>query len=120
VFALGDAAAVSGAPLAATAQVAFQAADYAAWNVWAAHNGRPLLPFKYQARTHSCQLLTHTLHLLTHSVRVRVCVYVQHLGDMMVLGPDAAAVALPLGGATLDGPLVRTHTTHMRTMQHGP
>lgn len=27
-------------------QVAFQQADYAAWNVWAAINGRPLLPFK--------------------------------------------------------------------------
>jgi NADH:ubiquinone reductase (non-electrogenic) len=76
VFALGDAAAVCGAALAPTAQVAFQAADYAAWNVWAAHAGRPLLPFKYQ-----------------------------HLGDMMALGPHAAAVALPLGGAVLDGAL---------------
>ncbi len=26
----------------------------------------------------------------------------------MALGPDAAAVALPVGGATLDGPLVRS------------
>jgi NADH:ubiquinone reductase (non-electrogenic) len=53
VFALGD---VSGAEpaappqqqaaLPATAQVAFQQADYAAWNVWAAINGRPLLPFR--------------------------------------------------------------------------
>jgi hypothetical protein len=34
--------------------------------------------------------------------------FVQHLGDMMALGPDAAAVALPVGGATLDGPLVRS------------
>lgn len=38
-------------------QVAFQQADYAAWNIWAAINNRPLLPFKYQ-----------------------------HLGDMMSLG----------------------------------
>lgn len=30
----------------ATAQVAFQQADYAAWNIWAAINGRPLLPFR--------------------------------------------------------------------------
>lgn len=30
----------------ATAQVAFQQADYAAWNVWSAINGRPLLPFR--------------------------------------------------------------------------
>jgi hypothetical protein len=27
-------------------QVAFQQADYAAWNVWAAMCGRPLLPFR--------------------------------------------------------------------------
>ncbi len=53
IFALGDGAAVAGGPLAATAQVAFQAADYAAWNVWAAHHGRPLLPFRYQARARS-------------------------------------------------------------------
>ena len=80
IFALGDGAAVAssgGAQLALTAQVAFQAADYAAWNLWAAAQGRPLLPFRYQ-----------------------------HLGEMMALGAaDAAAVALPLpGGATLAGP----------------
>ena len=40
-----------------TPQVAFQQADYVAWNVWAGINRRPLLPFKYQ-----------------------------HLGDMMSLG----------------------------------
>ena len=38
-------------------QVAFQQADYVAWNLWAAINNRPLLPFRYQ-----------------------------HLGDMMSLG----------------------------------
>lgn len=38
-------------------QVAFQQADYVAWNLWSAINNRPLLPFKYQ-----------------------------HLGDMMSLG----------------------------------
>ncbi|GLC41561.1 hypothetical protein PLESTB_000701900 [Pleodorina starrii] len=53
--------------LPATAQVAFQQADYAAWNIWAAINGRPLLPFRYQ-----------------------------HLGSMMSLGQANAAVALPV------------------------
>jgi NADH dehydrogenase FAD-containing subunit len=48
-------------------QVAFQQADYVAWNVWAAMAGRPLLPFRYQ-----------------------------HLGSMMSLGSSNAAVALPL------------------------
>ena len=38
-------------------QVAFQQADYAAWNIWAAIHNRALLPFRYQ-----------------------------HLGDMMSLG----------------------------------
>ena len=62
--------------LPATAQVAFQQSDYAAWNVWSSLSSRPLLPFKYQ-----------------------------HIGDMMVLGKTDAAVALPVGDATLDGPL---------------
>lgn len=56
VFALGDVSGTGGAKegggspggdLPATAQVAFQQADYAAWNLWAAINGRPLLPFRY-------------------------------------------------------------------------
>jgi len=76
VFALGDCAAVEGTPLPATAQVAFQAADYAAFNVWATHALRPRLPFRYQ-----------------------------HLGDMLALGgPQAASLALPGGLAALDGP----------------
>ena len=53
-----------------------QQADYAAWNVWSSLSSRPLLPFKYQ-----------------------------HIGDMMVLGKTDAAVALPVGDATLDGPI---------------
>ena len=57
-----------------TAQVAFQQADYAAWNVWAAVAERPLLPFKYQ-----------------------------HIGDMMTTGAADAAVALPVGDVTVDG-----------------
>jgi NADH dehydrogenase FAD-containing subunit len=47
--------------------VAFQQADYVAWNLWASINRRPLLPFKYQ-----------------------------HLGDMMSLGRVRGAVTLPL------------------------
>lgn len=93
VFALGDVASATGDAAAAaaaaedynaappargafpsTAQVAFQQADYAAWNIWASVSDRPLLPFKYQ-----------------------------HLGDMMVLGKVNAAVALPVGDATIDG-----------------
>lgn len=63
-------------------QVAFQQADYVAWNLWASINGRPLLPFKYQ-----------------------------HLGDMMSLGRARGAVTLPLPLApplrqALDGGLV--------------
>ena len=61
--------------LPSTAQVAFQQADYAAWNVWASINGRAALPFRYQ-----------------------------HIGDMMVLGALDAAVALPVGDITIDGP----------------
>lgn len=29
------------------AQVAFQEADFAGWNLWAAINDRPLLPFRF-------------------------------------------------------------------------
>lgn len=47
--------------------MAFQQADYVAWNLWASINGRPLLPFKYQ-----------------------------HLGEMMSLGRTRGAVHLPL------------------------
>ncbi|KAG1677080.1 hypothetical protein FOA52_001250 [Chlamydomonas sp. UWO 241] len=50
VFALGDVSVNepggTGAPaLPATAQVAFQQADYVAWNLWASLNGRTLLTF---------------------------------------------------------------------------
>lgn len=64
VYALGDLADcrdVEGQQVPATAQVAFQQSDYAAWNIWASLTGRPLLPFRYQ-----------------------------HLGEMMVLGTDNA------------------------------
>lgn len=91
VFALGDIAIGSsagsapgseGGVLPATAQVAFQQADYAAWNLWAAINGRPLLRFSYQ-----------------------------HLGEMMSLGAASGALAVPipvppqLSAAVQAGPL---------------
>lgn len=54
VFALGDIAVCTAGNGAAqttypaTAQVAFQQADYVAWNVWASINRRARLPFQYQ------------------------------------------------------------------------
>ena len=63
--------------LPATAQVAFQQSDYAAWNIWASIMGKQLLPFRYQ-----------------------------HLGDMMLLGSsDAAMTPLGIDDFTVDGPL---------------
>ncbi|MEB3160222.1 MAG: NAD(P)/FAD-dependent oxidoreductase [Synechocystis sp.] len=52
IFALGDVADcrdATGQIVPPTAQVAFQQADYCAWNVWASLTDRPLLPFRYQA-----------------------------------------------------------------------
>ncbi|KAK9861118.1 hypothetical protein WJX84_003805 [Apatococcus fuscideae] len=86
VFAMGDIAGVAESNPETTppptAQVAFQQADYVAWNLWAAINNRPLLPFRYQ-----------------------------HLGDMMSLGRSKGAVTLPLpvphqlASAAATGPL---------------
>lgn len=86
VFALGDVAVAGRDPslprLPATAQVAFQQADYVAWNLWASINNRPLLRFSYQ-----------------------------HLGDMMSLGATKGAVSLPIpvpppiSAAVKSGPL---------------
>lgn len=69
VFALGDVAVrgMDGMHLPATAQVAFQQADYVAWNIWSSINKKPLLNFQYQ-----------------------------HLGDMMSLGSTKGAVSLPI------------------------
>ncbi|MDY7020337.1 MAG: NAD(P)/FAD-dependent oxidoreductase [Cyanobacteriota bacterium] len=66
IFALGDLADcrdADGQNIPATAQAAFQQADYTAWNLWAAITGRPLLPFRYQG-----------------------------LGEMMTLGTDDATL----------------------------
>lgn len=73
VFALGDVAMSSNnknkisEPLPATAQVAFQQADYVAWNVWAGLNKKPLLNFSYQ-----------------------------HLGELMSLGSLNGAASIPI------------------------
>jgi demethylphylloquinone reductase len=51
IFALGDIAEchdATGQKVPATAQTAFQQADYTAWNIWASLTDRPLLPFRYQ------------------------------------------------------------------------
>ena len=51
IFALGDITEcvdADGQKVPASAQVAFQQADYTAWNIWASLTDRPLLPFRYQ------------------------------------------------------------------------
>ncbi|MBD2359739.1 NAD(P)/FAD-dependent oxidoreductase [Anabaena minutissima FACHB-250] len=66
IFALGDLADcldANGQQIPATAQAAFQQADYTAWNIWASLTNRPLLPFCYQ-----------------------------QLGEMMALGKDNATL----------------------------
>ncbi|HEY9617540.1 MAG TPA: NAD(P)/FAD-dependent oxidoreductase [Microcoleaceae cyanobacterium] len=50
IFALGDLADckdAEGQQVPATAQVAFQQAEFAGWNLWASLTDRPLLPFRY-------------------------------------------------------------------------
>ncbi|KAL5555245.1 hypothetical protein UlMin_037481 [Ulmus minor] len=83
IFALGDSSALrdsKGRLLPANAQVAFQQADFAGWNLWAAINDRPLLPFRFQ-----------------------------NLGEMMTLGrSDAALSPSFIDGLTLEGPLGHT------------
>jgi demethylphylloquinone reductase len=67
IFALGDLADckdAEGQQIPATAQAAFQQADYTGWNIWASLTNRPLLPFRYQ-----------------------------YLGEMMTLGVDNATLA---------------------------
>lgn len=80
IFALGDSSALrdsTGKLLPPTAQVAFQEADFTGWNIWAAINDRPLLPFRFQ-----------------------------NLGEMMSLGRyDAAVTPSFIDGLTLEGPI---------------
>jgi len=57
-FALGDNSVVEDHPdLLPTAQVAFQASEYAAWNIWATINGDRMIPFRYY-QTNSINNLT--------------------------------------------------------------
>ncbi|CAA0823260.1 NAD(P)H dehydrogenase C1 [Striga hermonthica] len=83
IFAIGDSSAMKdgrGNLLPSTAQVAFQQADFAGWNLWAAINGRPLLPFRFQ-----------------------------NLGEMMTLGRYDASVSPSFTeGLTLEGPIGHT------------
>ncbi|KAL5753475.1 hypothetical protein ACOSP7_023653 [Xanthoceras sorbifolium] len=80
IFAVGDSSALrdsNGRLLPSTAQVAFQQADFAGWNLWAAINDRPLLPFRFQ-----------------------------NLGEMMTLGRNDAAISPSfIEGLTLEGPI---------------
>ncbi len=95
IFALGDLADgvdATGKTVPSTAQSALQQADYAAWNVWASLSDRPLLPFRYQ-----------------------------HLGEMMSLGSDNAA--LTGLGIKLDGNLAYVarrlaYLYRMPTLEH--
>lgn len=51
IFALGDLADcldADGQQIPATAQAAFQQADFVAWNIWGSLTNRPLLPFRYK------------------------------------------------------------------------
>lgn len=67
IFALGDLVQTQdseGNLLPNNAQVAFQQADYCAWNIWASLENKPLLPFKFQA-----------------------------LGEMLALGTDNATIS---------------------------
>ncbi|KAF5480525.1 hypothetical protein F2P56_001267 [Juglans regia] len=83
IFALGDSSSLrdsNGKLLPATAQVAFQQADFTGWNLWAAINDRPLLPFRFQ-----------------------------NLGEMMTLGRNDAAISPSfIEGLTLEGPIGHT------------
>ncbi|XAR51047.1 NADH:ubiquinone reductase (non-electrogenic) [Bertholletia excelsa] len=83
IFAIGDSSALrdsDGRILPATAQVAFQQADFTGWNLWAAINQRPLLPFRFQ-----------------------------NLGEMMTLGRNDAAISPSfIEGLTLEGALGHT------------
>lgn len=95
IFALGDLASgvdADGQFVPATAQAAFQQADYAGWNLWASLTHRPLLPFKYQ-----------------------------HLGEMLTLGTDEAALAglgLQLSGFPAHVARRMIYLFRMPTLEH--
>jgi demethylphylloquinone reductase len=95
LFALGDLADVRDADgqfVPATAQAAFQQADYAGWNVWASLTDRPQLPFRYQ-----------------------------NLGEMMALGSDNATLSglgLRLNGPIAHVARRMIYLSRMPTLEH--
>lgn len=95
LFALGDVADckdATGQQVPATAQVAIQQSDFAAWNIWAALTDRPLLPFRYQP-----------------------------LGEMMTLGIDNAtltSMGLKLEGLPAVMARRLTYLYRMPTLDH--
>ncbi len=95
IFALGDVADcqdASGQRIPATAQAAFQQAQYAAWNIWASVSGRALLPFRYQ-----------------------------NLGEMMTLGVDNATLTglgVKLDGALAHVARRLAYLYRMPTLDH--
>ncbi len=95
IFALGDLADCTdedGKTVSATAQAAFQQADYTAWNLWASLTDRPLLPFRYQP-----------------------------LGEMMTLGIDNAtltSMGLKLDGSLAYVIRRLTYLNRLPTLDH--
>ncbi len=95
IFALGDLATGEDADaqrVPATAQAAFQQADYAGWNVWASLTQRPLLPFRYQ-----------------------------NLGEMMSLGKNSATLTglgLTLNGPLAHVARRWVYLARMPTLEH--
>jgi demethylphylloquinone reductase len=95
IFALGDIADgrdADGQFVPATAQAAFQQADYAGWNIWASLTDRPQLPFRYQ-----------------------------NLGEMMALGSDNATLSglgLRLNGPIAHVARRMIYLSRMPTLEH--
>jgi demethylphylloquinone reductase len=95
IFALGDIAEgrdAEGQFVPATAQAAFQQADYAGWNIWASLTDRPQLPFRYQ-----------------------------NLGEMMALGSDNATLSglgLRLNGPIAHVARRMIYLSRMPTLEH--
>jgi demethylphylloquinone reductase len=95
IYALGDLAEgidADGNPVPTTAQAALQQASFAAWNIWASLNQRPLLDFHYQ-----------------------------HLGEMMTLGSNNATLTglgLKLDGISAHILRRLTYLYRMPTFEH--
>eukprot|EP00798_Chlamydomonas_sp_ICE-L_P017167 gene17167-23483_t len=90
-------------PLPATAQVAFQQADYVAWNLWAAMNGRPLLPFRYQ-HLGNMMSLGHSPHGLLLDA-ASITFENSPLGSLLSAAGIKFEESDPDNGITLEGPV---------------